>query len=231
MIRVGTANIRDTLPADKAERSLRKVLAAKPTMLTLPEWTSRRRPILEAIRREGDYRWARPEGGGAPLVYDARFTLRSARTVKISPLAFVGRLPGRKSTLPPSLASVYVLEDEDGDEYACIGFHFTAEVQKGKGYRRTLSHARRVARHKLERYRVGRIASRQRKKGRRPFPAGDTNFEGMEIDGLKSCWDGRRSPGTLGNRTVDVVYGDRRATDVDVIETDSDHDAVIAEYP
>ena len=42
------------------------------------------------------------------------------------------------------------------------------------------------------------------------------DFDGLELPPLTSCWTGRKSVGTLGARTVDIVFADRPADAVTV---------------
>lgn len=221
--RVGTANIRDTLPHDVAKLALRKVLAqGKPDMLGVPEW---RWPMLD-VR---GHQMARPRAGGPPLVYDAdRYTLKRATTRTLVGSGRVGRMAGRKSVLPASRATVYTLT-EMGHPVVVIVCHLTAEVQRGKGYRRDRAHALRVARHRAERAHLAGLVRFHRARGRRVFVVGDTNFDSMPLPPLVSCWRGR-SGRTLGSRAVDAVFADRRADSVMTIPTASDHDAVVATY-
>ncbi len=58
--------------------------------------------------------------------------------------------------------------------------------------------------------------------------AGDTNFHGFQLAGLVSCWSGHEAPGTLGTRLVDTVFWPTAADSVKLVETPSDHRAVIA---
>jgi endonuclease/exonuclease/phosphatase (EEP) superfamily protein YafD len=63
------------------------------------------------------------------------------------------------------------------------------------------------------------------------YVVGDFNFDGVQLPGLVSAWEGRRDdPGTLGRRHVDDVQALKQAREVRLVETASDHRAVLATY-
>lgn len=228
--RIGTQNERFTLSDAVALDDLRHVLTeGAPEILGLTEWGPNRNHLLNKLG--GHWKWTRPKGDGSPVVYNSsRYTLLSCRPKTLVGRGFVGRLPGRKSTLPPSVATVALFEDEVLDEtVAVVVIHLTAEVQVGKGYRKTRSHARRVARHLAERARLKVLVVRLRARKRRVYVVGDTNYNGMSLAPLTSCWKGRRG-GTLGHRAVDIIYSQSEARSVQTIPTRSDHRAVVATY-
>lgn len=226
--RVATANVKVTLDHLTAARALAEVLALNPDLGGLQEWPTGRDRLLKAASA---YDYARNDAGGGPVFWRRdRFGLVRCRAVRLAGREFVGRLLGRKSTLPASWATLAILcDDESGGEVAVVNFHLTAEVQYGSAYRTDKAHRRRVRRHRREVRRLGRIARRQRRKGRPVYLLGDTNFDRLCIPGLVSCWDGE-SGGTLGKRAVDHVYSTRRAKAVRTVTTDSDHRAVVADY-
>lgn len=229
--RIGTANIRYTLSDKAALAAVRKVITeARPEILGLEEW-HRPSSVLAQITSRSYYKVARAEHG-PPMLYDAsRYTLLRTRNVTLAPEQHVGFLPGRKTTLPASIATLAIFWDEVLlIEVSAIRFHLTAEVQRGKGYRETVAHLRRVLRHKTERRRLRKVGIRQRRKGRRVYLEGDGNFDGLRLRGFVSCWEGRKPKGTLGNRAVDIIFASTPARDVRTIETASDHRAVVAVY-
>ena len=78
--------------------------------------------------------------------------------------------------------------------------------------------------------RLTRLVRRQLLLGRRVYVAGDTNWDEMPLPPLVSCWSDRRPIGTLGRRTVDVIYAEQAASKVRTLDVGSDHRAVIASY-
>ena len=68
-----------------------------------------------------------------------------------------------------------------------------------------------------------------RRKGNRVYACGDTNFDGLRLPPLVSCWR-LRPGGTLGNRAVDIIYAPEPADSVRTYPTRSDHKAVLATY-
>lgn len=192
--------------------------------------------LLRKATARSHRRFVRPAGGGGPQVYDAsRYDLQDCYAEVLVAAGYVGRLPGRKSTLPASIASVGLYVDELLDEnVALVNVHLTAEVQKGKGYRTDPAHWARVLRHRRERRALRRLVARLRRKGYRVYVTGDTNYDGMPLPPLVSCWTEHaraEAAGTLGTRTPDYVYGPEAAGRVRVLPTKSDHHAVLATYP
>lgn len=225
--RVGTANIRVTLSLEEAIAALLHVLeVGRPGLLGVQEWGH---PL---VRLPDGYLMARA-GGGGPVVYQGeRYRLHGIRGVVIAAAQDVGHLAGRRDHLGASILTVAIFDDQETDEAATLAnMHLTAEVQLGKVYRADPDHRLRVERHKDERrgirHELAAVAGAA-------YLVGDTNFDGMKVAGMRSCWDSAphlEGAGTLGGRTPDYVYGRGRATHVQVIPTASDHDAVVATYP
>lgn len=230
-MKIATANVRDTLDLAAAEQALRLVLAADPDLVFLEEWGTSRDGMLERVCRELGYRWARAKEGGGPVVWRASlWHAAHVRATVIAKPGFMGHLPGRKDTLPPSYVTVVVLIDDYGHETTAVEFHLTANVQYGSGYRKGREFAMRVRRHKKERRGLARVGNSHKRAGRKVRMGGDSNFAGMTIPGFVSCWEGHPG-GSLGGRPVDIVFSDERAAGVLTITTKSDHKAVVADYP
>ena len=230
--RIASVNVYVGLNHDDAETALRTVLAHNPGLVALQEWGSNRRPILELIAKVTRYRWTRPKEGGGPVLWDSdRYGLVRTRAVRLARREWVGNLPGRKDVLPESWMTEAIFEDEfGGPQVVVLNWHLTAEVQYGKGYRRDARHRLRVARHKRE---VRRIRRRQRahvRKGRVVFSCGDSNFDGVRLPPLHSCWENHPGQGTLGHRAVDVIAGPTPAKSVKVVRTKSDHRHPLADF-
>lgn len=226
--RVATANVRVSLDHFEAAHALAEVLALNPDLGGLQEWPKGRDEILKAASA---YDYARNDLGGGPVFWRRdRYGLVRCRAVTLARRSFVGKLVGRKSTLPVSVATLAILcDDETGAETTVINFHLTAEVQSHGKYRRDKAHRTRVRRHKRELRRLGKIGRRQERKGRTVYLLGDTNYDGAPLRCFVSCWEGRDG-GTLGKRAVDIVFADRPAKAVRTVTTGSDHRAVVCDY-
>lgn len=228
---VASANIKDTLPVGVADGAVNKVLLHKPVLLGLQEWSRGAPACIDGTV----YRYVRSSGGGGPVIYNAnRFELLNTRTKVLAGAGFVGKLPGRRSTLSESRAAVYVFADELGmEDVALVNIHLTAEVQKGKGYLHDLAHRLRVARHKLERLHL-RLLVRRLSRRHRVYVVGDTNYDGMSLKPLTSCWENwpkAEATGTLGHRSVDYVFApDHPLAAPRQVSTASDHDAIVVTY-
>lgn len=245
--RIGTCNIKVTLSDADAEQVLHRFLnQGHPDLVGILEWdgpkpdkaalnTRRTDDRLRRATEHTPHKFARPRDGGSPQVYNAaRYHLLEMTAATLVGAGFVGHLPGRKSTLQPSVASVGIYKDVlYGGQQVVIAAHLTAEVQKGRGYRTDLAHRARVRRHKRERAALGRLVRKYERTGRPVSVVGDTNYDGMVLPPLVSCWVGHKraeQAGTLGGRSVDYVFAADRACSVQVIPTKSDHDGVVAVY-
>lgn len=225
---IGSANIRDTLPDAAAQEAVRAWLSEGVELGALQEWARGRDRLIPG----GHIKHGRGDQGGGPIVWNAT-RYEPVRPIKAKRLVgggLVGRLPGRRSTLGPSWATLGVFHDEVlGQQVSLINVHLTAEVQQGAGYRKDGQHAKRVRRHKAEVRAIKRLVLARRLRGDRVYVVGDTNYDGLELEPLVSCWKGR-SGGTLGGRAVDYVFAPERADRVQTIHTKSDHRAVVATY-
>lgn len=229
--RVATVNVFTGLNDEDAEAAVRAVLLLAPGLVSLHEWGSNRRAILQRIAKTTRYRWARPEKGGGPELWDSdRYGLQRCGAIRLARAEWVGHLIGRKPRLPDSWMTECVFEDEfGGPQVVTLGWHLTAEVQLGADYRKDWKHRLRVWRHKRE---VRRIRRRQRhhiRKGRVVYSKGDGNFDGLRLPPLHSCWENHPG-GTLGPRAVDVVAGPTPAKSVRVVRTKSDHGHPVANF-
>lgn len=227
--RVLTCNEKDTLPLDVARADLLHVLdIARPTIAALEEWGNARNGILDACGLS----WARGPKGGGPVLWDEQcHTKRAVKSVRLAFPEVVGHLPGRRDRLGSNYGTEVILDSADGGQTVAIGFHLTAEIEdvRGGGYKKDLAHRLRVMRHKREKRRLGRRARMHRRRGRKVFVLGDTNFSHMPLGGFVNCWEGRGG-GSLQGRPVDIVYADRAPQRLQIVKTRSDHDAVVAIY-
>ena len=226
--RVITANVPiRKLSPDQRARALKTILDRHPHYVGLQEWGEDL--LLAGAERRGFGR-ARAKGG-PPILFDlGRTGLLRVHPRRLARAEMVGHLVGRKSRLPASIATEAIFEDDELGEGAVIDAHLTAEVQRDGTYRTDLAHRLRVMRHRRERRRLRRRVQHHLSKGRWVRVTVDGNFDGLELPPLISCWDGRRDVGTLGKRTVDIVFGDQAAEGVEEFHTGSDHLAVEATY-
>src|SRR5689334_4248708 len=98
--RIGTANIRYTLPNGDVEAAIREMLREGVEMLGLNEVGPDRDGILERICRGTHWRWTRAKGGGPMLWNQTRYSLVNCRPIRLARQEYVGHLIGRKSRLP-----------------------------------------------------------------------------------------------------------------------------------
>ena len=239
--KVLTANIKDTLPDAIAKADVKHLLReANADLGGLQEWNAVRDHLFQAARDElGSHPggWARgPHGGGPGFWNRLRYEQRTVKSIRLARGELVGHLPGRRDRLGPSWATEIVLDDlgynsnPDGSQTVLLVFHLTAEVQKGAGYRKDLAHRLRVMRHKREKRRLGRRARFHQRRGRKVYALGDSNYDGMQLGGLKNCWDGYDGA-TLGPRAVDIVFSTSKPmSKPSTITTHSDHKAVVVTY-
>lgn len=242
---VAQANIRVTLNQQEADQALAKVLqpdehGRRPELVGVEEWDGKAPAWirvatdnqLQRSTKDTAYQFKRPPSGGNPVLWDGtRWGLLSIRTEVLVKGGFVGHLAGRKSHLDDSLATVAEFADKLGGRDAVfIVFHLTAEVQKGSRYRLDPAHALRVLRHKRERRALQRLVRWYLARGWVVYVAGDTNYDGMPLRPLRSCWHDKKREGTLGGRTVDEIYAQQDALDARRVPNRSDHDGVVATY-
>ena len=230
-LRVGTLNEQKDLPDATAAADLTAWLTQdRPDLAGLNEWTPDRNSILRDLGPE--WGWDRPDDGGPVALYRSdRFELTNCYGHELVGEQYVGDLEGRKSVLPPSIATVAKFTRAD-KSVALVIVHLTAEVQDRFGdYRTDDAHGLRVRRHKKERRRLRRLVRKLRRRKYIVFVVGDMNYDSMPLPPLISCWHGNVEQGTLGGRTVDYVYTDREAGGVRTFKGHSDHRGVVAIYP
>lgn len=226
---VASANVLDALDRAAARAAVEAVLAEEPDLVGLQEWGWCRRSLLP----QTDYAWFTPLYGGNPVgARRDRFTFLAAR---VHLLAGIGRSdPGARPVpvLPPRVATVARLHDRLRDRtVSVVDFHLVPGAQAHGRYRtdRPLL----AARHASEVRRLRGLVGSELAAGHVTFAVGDSNFHGLPLPGLTSAWEGRDdSPGTLGStRRVDDVFGPGPAVTVTLVDTASDHRAVLAARP
>jgi hypothetical protein len=227
---VATANIASSLPASAAGEALRLVLSAAPDLVGLQEWGARRRGLL---RGSVPYVWAVPLLGGCPVGARADRYHLLEHTARV--LAGPGLCdPGvrRVPLLPARIVTLAVLRDLERDRtVSLLSFHLSPGAQRRGEYR--ADRPRLGDRHRAEVAALHRLVQEQVGLGRVVHAVGDSNFDGLRLPPLTSAWQGREGgPGTLGSRRkIDDVHGPGPATSVTLLDTPSDHKAVIVTRP
>ncbi len=228
---IGSINVKDTLDHAAFKAAVRDWLSEGVELGGLQETGRGRDAALDEVCT-GHVRHGRGKDGGGPLVWNrTRYEpVRAIKTRRLVGGGFVSRLPGRRSTLGPSFATLGVFHDAAmSEQVSLINAHLTADVQAGDGYDKAKTHAKRVRRHKAEVRALRRLVLARRLRGDRVYVVGDFNFDGQRLAPLVSCWKDRRGA-TLGNRAVDIVFGRERADAVKTLPNKSDHRAVVATY-
>jgi hypothetical protein len=247
---VASANILYKLPRPEAVTALEQVLAHEPDLVALQEWYVSR---LRLLRRFGDvrvvpalgtdllgrprdpaYHWVSAVAGGNVVGARAdRFDPVSARVAFISGFGRSDRPDRALGIEPPRVVTVGVFRDRRLDRtVAMMSYHLTPGVEEKATYFR--ARPRLEARHRQDVRRLERLVAEHQAAGHVVYAAGDSNFDSLRLAGLTSSWVGREDhPGTIGRHTrkLDDVQGPGTATEVVLVETPSDHRAVVATYP
>lgn len=238
---VATANVLRSLTRSDARAVLRTVLDHGPDLVGLQEWglsrwrllaeTGAVRPVpLTTATTTSGYLWAAPVLGGCPVGARAeRFEMLRTRSVLLS-------LPGRSDNParplglePPRLATVVGLRERStGHSVSLICYHLVPGAESRGRYRADRPVL--AVRHQREVAALQRLVDQERARGAEVYAVGDSNFDGLRIDGLASSWQDRERPGTLGHRTIDDVHGPGPASEVRLVATASDHKAVVAAW-
>ena len=226
---VATANVLDALDRVAARAAVETVLAEEPDLVGLQEWGWWRRSLLP----QTDYAWFTPLYGGNPVgARRDRFTFLGARVRLLAGIGWSDRGARPLPVLPPRVVTVARLHDRLRDRtVSLVDFHLVPGAQAHGRYRtdRPLL----AARHAREVRRLRGLVSDQVAAGHVTYAVGDSNFHGLRLPGLTSAWEARDdASGTLGpTRRVDDVFGPGPAVTVTLLETASDHRAVVAARP
>lgn len=246
-IDVATANIQDALRPEQARRALSAVLEHSPDLIGLQEWYPTRSRVLAQTgrialvphltpcwsgvteRAAPAYLWNAPLIGGCVVGARAdRFEPVQCSIRFLSCPGLGDRRWGRRSLEPGRAATVSVYRDLHLDRIvSLINYHLVSGVQSGDSYRPDRPVL--VARHRHEVQVLHLLIREQLSLGHVVYATGDSNFDGLRLEGLTSAWVGRAdAPGTLGpRRKVDDVHGPGPATTVTLIATGSDHQAIL----
>lgn len=243
-VTVATANVQCSLSRTTAAGCLDAVLDERPDLVGLQEWSlarwpvlarhgrvgllgwpGHRQPLLPRCGRPGRYTWLSPVVGGCAVGARAdRYDLVGAGLRLLSRPGLVAGVP-----LPGRVASVSLWRDRwrpDAPATTLVDLHLTPGVQAAGRYR--TDRPGRVARHRAEVARLQQVVDAELARGHVVHAVGDGNFAGLRLVGLTSAWQGREGhPGSLGDRLVDDVHGPGRADVVRLVQTASDHRAVL----
>lgn len=253
MTAVVTANILDTLDFRQARTALQQVLDEEPDLVGLQEWYPTRLGVLRETgtiktvpdlklglplslprRRPPKMRWVASLLCGNVVGARAdRYHLVESRHVLLSGFARSDRPDRTLSTEPLRLVTIGVYADKRIDRtIALMCYHLTPGVERGGAYIEDRPLLK--ARHLQEIARLEALIAEYQRAGHLVYAVGDSNFDRLRLAGLTSSWEGREDgPATLGSRKrkVDDVQGPGPATDVSLLETPSDHRAVVAVRP
>lgn len=223
------------------------MLEPRPDLVGLQEWYVSR---LRLLRRFGDvavvpslgtralgrparpaYHWISAVAGGNVVGARAdRFDPVSRQVVFVSGFGRSDRPDRALGVEPPRVVTVGVFRDRQVDRtVAMMSYHLTPGVEVDAAYHP--ERPRLQTRHRTDVERLERLIARHQQAGHVVYAVGDSNFDSLRLAGLTSAWEGREGdPGTIGpgTRKLDDVHGPGRATEVTLLDTPSDHRAVIA---
>lgn len=227
---VGFWNCRVTVPIGKVERDLGRVLP-KCDVLGLVEWGGRDRERL--LERWDGYDYAKPSSRSGSLAWDAgRFKLVRSHSVVVAEGRNVGRVKGLRTRLDDYEVSVDTLRD------------ITRDGRDGRHQRVTfiLGHAPvwrpgdRARMHAEWLEAVTRLHAHYEAKGHEVYTLADFNRTPRHIRrafaevNAVSLWTARKVRATHHRRSIDDIYSRCRARRVALIDTASDHRAVLATF-
>ena len=231
VLKVATCNLHISATLSEITGSINRVMSTNPDVVFFQEMA----PGAQALFRKQygeDYRLV----GSPPVAFRrSRFTLKGHKRITLVNRRWVEKFSIYRAYRPASFATRVILRDGMSKTVALLNIHLpTGSCKSGPagkpGTYRT-EYPLIVQYHRDAVKRVRRFVRAQKRLRRDVYVGGDTNYDGLEIPGLVSCWDGRELLPTLNHSTYDMVYhGKSRALNVVRLEIPSDHDAVIATY-
>lgn len=228
VLTVATANVECVLPRAAAGQAVVEVLARRPDLVALQEWTLRRRRVLPGLAP--GLRWREPWVGGCAVGWRASScTVTGFEQRLLSPPGRADRPDHWLRLEAPRVASVLTCRVAGvRAPVSLVGYHLVPGVQARGAYRgdRPLL----VSRHRREAAVLARLVDDLVARGHLVFAAGDSNVDGFALPGLQSVWADRPGVPTLGHRQVDDIFSPVTALAVDTVTTASDHRAVVASY-
>ena len=253
---VVSQNVWVNAPVDVAEAVLGRVLDREPDIVGLQEWPAGRNPLLKAtgnfarfpmMRRAVPGPWRPREGmvWGRPLLGPTgpiglrgdRFELLGCRARTLTKRRRIRPTPNHpRERLPANRATVALVRDHELDQtVAVIGYHLWAGVQVDGHYSERPRDRARVDGHRDQVAALEKLVAQHLARGQVVYVLGDSNFDGLDLPGVVSAWDGRenepRGTHREGRRKIDDVFGPSRADRVDLIdhpEPQIDHHGVLA---
>lgn len=249
---VATANVLKTLDTEQAGAAIRGVLSTGPDLVGLQECVRARvgllreigdvsvtfLGLLSGVRLRGHglarhYHWVSALFGDCVVGARAdRYELLGCRTRILSGYGRGENTDRFLGIEPPRLLTIATLRDtHNGQTVSLLSFHLGAGVQAQGVYR--ADRPRLVIRHRAQVRRLQHYVDVELALGRVVYAVGDTNFDGLLLDGLTSTWQGRENaPGTLGpRRKIDDIFGPDRPETVRLLTSASDHRAVVVGLP
>lgn len=228
---VATANVNHHLDRRRAGEALDAVLAHDPDLVALQEWYATRRPLRTYAEPRGLRWWAPVLGGCAIGARAERYTLLSRRQRLLSRPGRADRGERPLGLEPPRLATVATYRDRLLDRTVrVVAYHLVSGVQRDDRYRDDRPAL--VARHRAEARCLRRVVHDALLEGHDVIALGDSNWHGFALPGLVSAWRPDDHRGTLGpRRQVDDVLTSRPSEDVVLVDTPSDHRAVVVRLP
>lgn len=222
-MKVASANILGSLNDQQAAIRVRQMLAHEPTILGLQEWRPGRASLLRdhghvfryprGARRypRSGYVFAYPQRGGQPIGVDAEWGwIVYARELTLVPAG-----KGLRATD----ATEALVQDRSGTIHACLNTHLMAHHDRPEN--------REAWRDGVRAIRAWAVSW----DGYERWVMADVNKHLLDMPPLVSCWDGNKVQATFRGRTIDGVWGNRRAARVRVVDFEGrDHDGVAATY-
>ena len=224
-MRLASHNVWVNLDDTHAEHAVSKVLRYRPDIIGLQEWGRSRRTILRDLGRvtafpriryhvgpphkQAGYVFAYPIGGQPVGVNAAVLEIVAVRRRKLS-----AKRPGVRATYGTEL--IAQLRDT-GETVAVLNVHPVAHHDRPQN-KAAHTEAVESIREWAEEW-----------AGFRRYVMGDMNARNVRIPGLRSCWDGRPAEGTFRGRAIDHIYGIHPFHTVRVVNTTSDHHAVVVD--
>lgn len=221
--RIASHNVYEGLSDSDAGRSVRAVLQKHPDIIGLQEWGRDRRSVLKKFGTVVTFPrlrhlWSRyPDAGyvfvyplgGQPVGVDAAvFEVVIVRRVLLS---------SRRKGVRAAYGTEVVLRPRAGGRpVAVLNLHLLAHHDIPANHAAWLEGVKSVAEW------VESCA------GHDCYVMGDFNHEAVKLDGLRSCCD-VKPVATFRGRAIDHIYGRRPLSLVAVINTPSDHDALVVE--
>lgn len=219
-----------TLDVKAARRCLAAVVAQRPDVVLLQEWALKRASALVSLGPtsvvptnlgpvgHGDYRWFAPVTGGCAV--GVRVVRFDAPTARLVPLSLPGWSEGQRVQPGRTAVEVCTRDRTSGRQTTVVSYHLVPGAQRGADYDPSRPHQ--AQRHRSERARLQRRIDRALDGGDQVFAGGDSNYLGFVLDGLTAA--------NQESASIDDVFATIPAQKITLLETESDHRAVVVDY-